>query len=115
VFFNGKLQFVSLLDRNIDSNHKDEVKWLVNVEVLLRDFKNIPFFDETHRYHGPALMIVGGRSKIYDFDKYQKVFPKITQKDIQIVADAGHWVHYDKPLETISLISEFIDKVDSNL
>ena len=45
-FFRGKLQFVSLLERNMDPNSKDEVQWLVNVEALMREFRNIPYFDE---------------------------------------------------------------------
>jgi hypothetical protein len=62
----------------MDYNHKEEVKWLVNTEALLREFRNIPYFDETLRYTGPTLQIVGGRSKIYPFEAYQKVFPNIT-------------------------------------
>ena len=30
------------------------------------------------------------------------------------VDDAGHWVHFDKPVETIKLIGEFLDKIDLN-
>lgn len=107
-FFRGKLQFVSLLERNLDPNHKDEIKWLVNVEALMREFGNIPFFDETLRYEGPCLQIVGGRSRIYPFEKYKKVFTKITEEDVVVVPDAGHWVHFDKPLETVKLIGDFL-------
>lgn len=39
----------------MDSNYKDEVKWLVNLEALLREFRNIPFFNENLRYLGPTL------------------------------------------------------------
>jgi pimeloyl-ACP methyl ester carboxylesterase len=111
-FFKGKIQFVSLLTRNLDPNHKDEIKWLVNVEALLREFRNIPYFDESLSFHGPTLQIVGGRSKIHPFEAYQKVFPNITRDDVQIVEGAGHWVHFDKPLETIKLVSNFLDKLD---
>jgi len=69
---------VSLLTRNLDPNHKKEIKWLVNVEALLREFRNIPYFDESLSFHGPTLQIVGGRSKIHPFEAYQKVFPSIT-------------------------------------
>ncbi|TNV85972.1 hypothetical protein FGO68_gene4011 [Halteria grandinella] len=111
--FRGKLQFVSLLERNLDPNHKEEIKWLVNVEALKREFINIPYFDEELRYQGPCLQIVGGKSRIYQFEQYKKVFTNISEDDVKIVADAGHWVHFDKPIETINLISEFLAKVDS--
>jgi len=61
---------VSLLEKNMDPNHKDEVQWLVNVEALMREFQNIPYFDESLRYHGPTLQIVGGKSRIYPFESY---------------------------------------------
>ncbi len=52
----------------MDPNHKEVVQWLVNVEALMSEFRNIPFFDETLRYYGPTLQIVGGKSKIYQFE-----------------------------------------------
>jgi pimeloyl-ACP methyl ester carboxylesterase len=56
---------------------------------------------------------VGGRSRIYPFEKYQKIFPNIKEGDVAIVEGAGHWVHFDKPLETIQLIADFLKRVDS--
>ncbi len=96
----------------MNPNHKDEVQWLVNVEALMREFRNIPYFDESLRFHGSTLQIVGGRSKIYEYESYQKIFPNIQKEDVVIVEDAGHWVHFDKPLETVELISKFLNKVD---
>ena len=54
----------------MDPNHKDEVQWLVNVEALMREFQNIPYFDESLRYNGPTLQVVGGKSRIYPFESY---------------------------------------------
>ena len=56
---------------------------------------------------------MGGRSKIYPFESYKKVFPTIKDEEVQVVPDAGHWVHFDKPVETVQLISNFLAKVDS--
>lgn len=61
-----------------------------------------------------AYHIVGGKSNQYDFERYQKVFPKITKEKVVVVPDAGHWVHFDKPAETINLISGFLDDIDKN-
>ena len=52
----------------MDPNYTDEVKWLVNIESLIKDFKNIPYFDESLRYYGPILHIVGGKSNQYPFE-----------------------------------------------
>ena len=53
------MQFVALIDRNMDPNVKDEVRFMVNIEALHREFKNIPYFDTNLKYFKPALMIVG--------------------------------------------------------
>ena len=77
-------------------------------------FHNIPFFDESLRCYKPGLNIVGGRSRIYDFGVYQKVFPNYVEgRDVVTVEDAGHWVHFDKPIETVALIDQFLRRVDS--
>eukprot|EP00347_Sterkiella_histriomuscorum_P019495 403341410 len=114
VFFKNKTQFVALLERNMDPNHKDEVKWLVNAEALFKEYDNIPYFDEQLRYQGPCYHLVGEKSRQYSYSAYQKVFPNITTEDIVVVNGAGHWVHFDKPLETIKHIAKFLDKIDSN-
>jgi pimeloyl-ACP methyl ester carboxylesterase len=41
------------------------------------------------------------------------VFPNIGEGNVVVVPDAGHWVHFDKPVETIKLISGFLDDIDS--
>jgi pimeloyl-ACP methyl ester carboxylesterase len=65
-------------------------------------------FNKNSAYH-----IVGGKSLQYDISKYKKVFPEMPEQNVVVVPDAGHWVHFDKPLETISLISKFLDDIDN--
>jgi pimeloyl-ACP methyl ester carboxylesterase len=36
------------------------------------------------------------------------------EKDICIIEGAGHWVHYDKPKETIIAIKDFLSRLDKN-
>ena len=48
-----------------------------------------------------AYQIVGGKSLRYELEEYQKVFPRMPESNVRVVEDAGHWVHFDKPLETI--------------
>ena len=42
--------------------------------------------------------IIGEKSLQYDFECYQKIFPKLTREQLMIVEGAGHWVHFDKPV-----------------
>ena len=44
---------------------------------------------------------------------YKKVFPNyVKDKDVVTVEGAGHWVHFDKPIETVELIKKFLRRVD---
>ena len=95
--------------------YDDPIKYAINIETLLRQFSNIPYFDESLRYEGPSLNIVGGKSKNYDFESYQKIFPNCTEKDVVTIEEAGHWVHFDKPIETLDAIEQFLQKIDSKL
>ena len=106
------MQFVSLIERNLDPDHQEQIKFLVNVEAIHKNFKNIPYFNTKLRYQGPSLMIVGGRSNQYPFQVYRKVFTNIIEEAIVVVPGAGHWVHFDKPSETIKLVSNFLDEID---
>ena len=33
-------------------------------------------------------------------------------EDVVTIEDAGHWVHFDKPLETIAVIDKFLKRID---
>jgi len=69
-YFNNKPQFVGLVEQNIDKRSTD-LKWLVNVESLYRNFLNVPYFDETLRFNSDKVYhIVGGKSHQYPFESY---------------------------------------------
>ena len=115
-FFNGKPQFKALVSRNLDLDQNngpdDPAKWLINAKTLRDEFLNIPYFDEDLRFEGPGLNIVGGRSRQYPFESYKKVFPNYTEQDVVTIPEAGHWVHFDSPKETMEIISAFLQRID---
>ena len=59
-------------------------------------------------YGGPALFIRGGKSNYLqpeDEPLVRKLFPAA---EIRTIAEAGHWVHADRPEEFLSLVAEFL-------
>jgi pimeloyl-ACP methyl ester carboxylesterase len=73
----------------------------------------VPYFDEELRFYKETVYhIIGGKSHQFPFEKYQKVFPNIRRENVVVVPDAGHWVHFDKPLETIDLIYKALNEID---
>ena len=96
-------------------SRSEKLEWNVNIDALYDNFHQVPSFDESLRYNGKHIYhLVGERSIQYDFELYQKIFPNITKEQVVVVEEAGHWVHFDKPKETVGLISQFLSQIDSD-
>ena len=50
-------------------------------------------------------MMVGEKSFQFEIENHVKfyldTFPHITEEDIVVVKEAGHWLHYEKQEETL--------------
>lgn len=80
-------------------------KFVTNIRTLYDEFHEIPYFNESITADGTHMyFIMGSRSRIYALADYRRVFTNLQEKNI-VTLDAGHWVHFEKPLETIDLIS----------
>lgn len=60
-----------------------------------------------------VLLVLGGNSYKYEPAVFKKVFPNLEDKNVVIVPGAGHWVHSEKPEETIVALSDFLLCLDS--
>lgn len=49
---------------------------------------------------------------MHKLNDFSESFPKVRNEDIVYIEGAGHWVHTDKPHETIREITKFIDRID---
>ena len=79
----------------------------------MAEFDNIPYFDESKKTDGKNMFfIMGARSRVYPYGDYEKVFKNLPADNL-VTLDAGHWVHFDKPIETLNTLREFLDKIDS--
>ena len=64
-YFKGKKEFITLVDRAMDAQELP-IKWITNVEYLLHQFENIPYFDESLRNDGKNMFfLMGAKSRIY--------------------------------------------------
>jgi esterase len=61
----------------------------------------------SHTYDGPAVFIKGGLSayiKPTDMAPILDLFPEAT---LEIIEDAGHWLHADKPASFSTVVLSF--------
>jgi esterase len=60
------------------------------------------------RYEGPTLFVGGGRSHYIRPEAHGRILELFPKAKIEIIADAGHWVHFEKPNEFIHIVQSFL-------
>jgi esterase len=102
------LQF--LLKNLIYDKHLEGYKWRINLPVIYENYERIlEALQSDKRFDKPALFIHGARSNyLQESDKplILRMFPQATFLPI---ADAGHWVHAEKPSELFEAVINFLE------
>ncbi len=88
----------------------DGLSWQVNLAALEAGFDDIMGFPDMHpkHYTGKTLFLAGGRSDYilpHHHAVIESLFPKA---DIDVVPNAGHWVHAEQPALFIEKLSAFL-------
>lgn len=84
--------------------------WEPNLDMLYRELETIMAFPDLGgaSFPGPVLWIRGDRSSYVtdeDLSPMRALFPKVRRMTIH---GAGHWVHSEKPEETIAALRAFL-------
>jgi pimeloyl-ACP methyl ester carboxylesterase len=94
--------------KNLSRDNQNRYYWRVNIAALLDNITAITAPVKEGTFEGATLFIRGEKSnyiKEEDIALIKKTFPNAT---IETVADAGHWVHAEKPEVVKTLIEEFL-------
>ena len=67
----------------------------------------------TARYDGPTLFIGGGNSTYVRPDHDKAIHTLFPRAAVEIVPDAGHWIHAEKPKEVLALSEAFLAQHES--
>uniref|UniRef100_A0A1B0CUN3 sn-1-specific diacylglycerol lipase ABHD11 n=1 Tax=Lutzomyia longipalpis TaxID=7200 RepID=A0A1B0CUN3_LUTLO len=99
---------------NLYKNDDSSFQWKFNIEGLLANIEaSISRFPEEmlqKKYTGPVLFIGGADSPYInpkDLPRMQESFP---QARLEFIANAGHLVHVQKPLEFLDLVVNFLNR-----
>jgi pimeloyl-ACP methyl ester carboxylesterase len=77
--------------------------------------KIVGFENGGNVYKGPIKVLWGEKSHYHPASAFKNIFPNIRDEDLVKIIGAGHWVHADKPLETINEITKFLDKIENKV
>ena len=59
-------------------------------------------------YTGPSIFVVGAKSDYVQPDHHATIRRLFPEASILLIADAGHWLHAEKPAEFFDLVSKFL-------
>ena len=98
-----------LVLKNISRIGEGVYEWKLNLKVITTKVESLmaPVFEDVE-FSKPTLFIKGGRSNLIgpeDDEIIRKFFPAAT---IEIIPNAGHWVHADEPQLFLEKVTAFL-------
>ncbi|MBI5539698.1 MAG: alpha/beta fold hydrolase [Bacteroidia bacterium] len=108
------LKLRSFLLKNLHRNNTGKFEWLLNLDSISLNFKNIADGFPIEQWQNvevsgfPVLFVKGGKSRyIMKEDEViiNKIFPG---SEIFEIPETGHWLHAEKPVELSKKIISFI-------
>lgn len=99
--------------KNLKHTGGGAYRWKVNIEALRLNYRRLCAPLQLRPWAGPCLFIRGGRSdyiRAADWSPTLSVFP---QARLATIAEAGHWVHADAPVEFIRTVSGFLHETSA--
>ena len=85
-------------------------QWRINLPVIQQYFAEVTGWPEHGLvYEGPALFIRGDLSDYILPEHYASISQQFPRAALKTVANAGHWVHSEKPEALQRLVRNFLD------
>lgn len=86
------------------------LQWRFNLDALHDNYDAIcsaPVL--AHAFEGPALVIKGDKSQ-YLLPEHRAAFDRfVPHAQLKVIADAGHWLHAEKPVSFTRVVADFLD------
>lgn len=91
-------------------------RWRLNLDAIDRNMEaltDFPALSETVAYAGPSMFVVGAKSDYVRPDHHATIRRYFPASSILVIADAGHWLHAEKPAEFIDTVAGFLTGLTS--
>jgi pimeloyl-ACP methyl ester carboxylesterase len=107
-----------VMNSNVIPNEEGGYKWRLNIHSIYNNFLTQILnakYTGYDTYHGPVKLMLGAQSEYTSKDllpSFYHLFENFCEhRDVEVVDNAGHWVHAAQPQEFIKIVSKFIDEV----
>ncbi|MDP4267988.1 MAG: alpha/beta fold hydrolase [Bacteroidota bacterium] len=103
------IRIAQFLTKNIQRNNRGEFEWKFYAEGIIRNMINMgKAVEKGNLFEKPTLFIKGEKSKFILNEDYALIKEYFSNAEIQIIKNAGHWVHADQPEEFLDRVLNFI-------
>jgi esterase len=92
-----------------DGNAEVEARRMKLAEVGREMPKILSFPETAGRFGGPALFLRGARSDYVRPEHREPVLALFPDARFATVEGAGHWLHAEKPHDTVAAVTAFLD------
>lgn len=102
----GVRQFIL---QNLYWNAEKKLQWRLNLSAISEKILNVGAEIEMRTpFEWPALFVKGGNSDYIQDKESRNISEKFPNSIIETIEGAGHWIHADKPLEFVEVVSNFL-------
>lgn len=88
-----------------------QYRWRIDLNYIaaaLPGLLEFPITEDVLPFRGKTLFIAGSESPYIKESCYQNIFALFPNTQIEIMADAGHWLHAQQPEHFVDLVSHFL-------
>ena len=97
----------AFLLKNLYRNKEGQFAWRMNLSALRDQYHEIASAPQGPQFNGPTRFIKGGLSNYIKSEHTDAVKALFPQADLRVIADAGHWLHAEKPALFLRQVEQF--------
>lgn len=86
----------------------DKMTWRFQVEALYNNYEHILDWQPIQPIQMPTLFLKGGNSDYIGSDAQNPILEQFPHAKAHIIANAGHWLHAEKPQDVLRVIRKFL-------
>jgi esterase len=101
----------TFLMQNLTKDANGAYGWRVNLDAIeahMDDIMGFPDIDSDQAYEGPTLFLGGSESDYITLAHQAEIDRLFPLADLDVISDAGHWVHADQPAAFANRLRGFL-------
>ncbi len=96
--------------KNLTRNKDGGYRWKMNLPVIHENYQNIlAAIEHDIPFDGESLFIMGALSNYIDESSKSIIEALFPEYQMEVINDAGHWVHADQPAALLAAVRSFLE------